>query len=96
MAPVTVLVDPAIRSAVVREEHQASVVALRSACEQVEDAVIVKQEVLGVAILGPNYIGPLNRVSAEEDGLVYVSTNMAHIRKTTSRSSNRQCRSCLT
>lgn len=66
VAAVTVLIDPAIRSAMVRKEHQTSMVALRCVCEQIEGRIVVEQEVLGVASLGTDHVWSLDRVAAEE------------------------------
>jgi len=70
VAAVSVLVDPAIRGTVVGEEHQTSVVTLRSIAQQIEGSIVVEQEVLGVASLRANDIRTLDRVTAEEDGEV--------------------------
>ena len=70
MATISVLVDPAIRSAVVREEHETSVVTLRGVTQQIEGSIVVEQEVLGVASLRADDIRSLNRITAEEDGEV--------------------------
>lgn len=67
VAAVAVLVDPSVWRAVIREEHQTSVVALRRAAEQVEGRVVVKEEVLRVAGLRADDVWPLDRVAAEED-----------------------------
>ena len=61
------LVDPAIRSTVVGEEHQTSVVALRSVAQKIEGSIVVEQEVLGVASLRTDDIRSLEWVTAEED-----------------------------
>jgi hypothetical protein len=54
---------------VVREEHHPCVVCLGSRGEQVEEGIIVKEEVLKVAILRADHIGTLDWIPAEEDGL---------------------------
>ena len=69
IAAVPVVRTPFLRSTVVAEEHETSVVALRIASKQIEDAVVVEQEVLGVAVLGSNDVWTLNEVLAKEDRL---------------------------
>lgn len=69
MAAVAVVVPPANGSAVVAEEHQTSVVALRCVCKEVEQRIVVGKEVLGVARLRADNIRSLNRITAKEDGL---------------------------
>lgn len=44
-------------------------VCLGSRGEQVEEGIIVKEEVLKVAILRADHIGTLDWIPAEEDGL---------------------------
>ena len=53
----------------VAKEHETDVVALGSASKQIKDAVVVEQEVLGVAVLGSNDVWTLNEVLAKEDRL---------------------------
>jgi hypothetical protein len=67
VAAVSVLIDPTIRGTVVREEHQASVVALGGVSQQVESRVVVEQKVLGVASLRTNDIRSLDRITTEKD-----------------------------
>ena len=61
------LIDPTIWSAVIREEHQASVVTLRRVSQQIEGGIVVEQEVLGVAGLRANDIRSLDGIATEED-----------------------------
>jgi hypothetical protein len=67
VATISVLIDPAIRSTVIREEHQASVVALRSVAKKIKGSVVIEQEVLGVASLRADDIRSLDGVTTEED-----------------------------
>jgi len=67
MAAVPVLVDPPIWCAMVGEEHQASVVALRRAGKQIESGIVVEQKVARVARLGADDIWALYWVAAKED-----------------------------
>lgn len=67
MAAVTVLVDPAIGSTMVREEHQTSMVTLGCVGQQVEGRIVVEKEVLGVTSLRADDIGSLDRVTTEKD-----------------------------
>jgi hypothetical protein len=78
----------------ITEEHQTSMVSLRSAAKQIKDAIVIEQEVLGIAVLGSNDIWALDRVSAEEDGLVK-STDVLLNEDINLRSSIQQCRSYL-
>ncbi len=69
VAAVAVVEAPSAGSAVIAKEHEASVVALRRAGEEIEDAIIVNEEVLGVSVLRTDDIRALNRVATEVDGL---------------------------
>lgn len=69
VATVTVHVLPALWGAVVTEEHETGVVALRNTSEQIEGGIVVEQEVSWVASLRTDDIGALDGVTAEEDWL---------------------------
>lgn len=62
----TMHVDPPLRRSVVTEEHEASMVALRSAAEQIEGRIVIEEEVLGVACLRADNVWSLDRITAEE------------------------------
>jgi hypothetical protein len=94
VASVAVVKPPSLGSAMITEEHQTSMVSLRSAAKQIKDAIVIEQEVLGIAVLGSNDIWALDRVSAEEDGLVK-STDVLLNEDINLRSSIQQCRSYL-
>lgn len=64
---ISVVKSPSLWSSVVTKEHQSGVIALRNICKKIKQAVIVNQEVCRVPLLRSNNIGPLNRVSAEEN-----------------------------
>jgi hypothetical protein len=94
VASVSVVKPPSLGSAVITEEHQTSMVSLRSAAKEVKDAIVVEQEVLGIAVLRPNDIWALDRVSAEENGLAK-SMDVLLNEDINLRSSIQQCRNYL-
>jgi hypothetical protein len=69
VAAVAVVEAPALRGAVVAEEHEAGVVGFGGVGEEVEKGIVVEKEVGGVACLGADDVGALNGVATEEDGL---------------------------
>lgn len=68
VATVAVIEAPSLGCAMIAEEHETSVIALGSVSEQVEDAIIVEEEVLGVSMLRTNDVWALDGVTAEEYG----------------------------
>ena len=69
VAAVPVVETPALRCAVIAEEHETGVVGLGCVGEEVEEGVVVEEEVGGVAGLGADDVGALDGVATEEDGL---------------------------
>ena len=69
MAAITMRAPPALRSAVVTEEHHSGMVGLGSVGKEVERGVVVQEEVLRVPLLRANDVRSLHGVAAEEDGL---------------------------
>lgn len=69
VASVTMRSTPAIGGSMVGEEHYPSMLGLWDIGQEVEQRVIVKQEVLRIALLGPDYVGALDRIAIEENGL---------------------------
>lgn len=67
VASISVVFCPALRGSMVGEEHQAGVITLWSAAQKIKCSVIVEEEVFWVACLGPDHVGTLNGVTAEED-----------------------------
>jgi hypothetical protein len=63
------LVAPTLGRSVVTEEHETGMIAFWGVCEQIEQRIVVRKEVLGVARLRTDDVWPLNWVTAEEDGL---------------------------
>ena len=94
VASIAVVKPPSLGSTVITEKHQTCVISLRSAAEQVKDAIVVEQKVLGIAVLRSNNIWTLNRVSAKEDGLVKLMGVLLN-KVNDLRSSIQQCRSYL-
>lgn len=70
VASVTMRSTPAIGGSMVGEEHYPSMLGLWDIGQEVEQRVIVKQEVLRIALLGPDYVGALDRIAIEENGPV--------------------------
>lgn len=50
MASVAVFVDPAIRCAMITEEHRSGMIALRNAGQEIEDGIIVQEEVFRLTL----------------------------------------------
>ena len=67
MASVAMIMPPAIWSAMVAEEHHASMIAFGSVRQQVKRRIVVQQKVVWSASLRSNNIRPLNRIAAEKD-----------------------------
>jgi hypothetical protein len=70
VAPVSVETAPSLRGAMVTEEHEAGMVALRRISQEVKYPVIIKKKVLGVAVLGSNDIWALDGIAAKKHRLV--------------------------
>ena len=68
MAAVAVVVPPALRRAMIGEEHQSSMVSLGCVGEQIERSVVIQQEVVWTTGLRADHVWALNGVSAEENG----------------------------
>jgi hypothetical protein len=77
MAPVSVETAPSLRGAMITEEHEAGMVALRRISQEVEYPVIIKKKVLGIAVLGSNDIWSLDGIAAEEHRLVKLACSRA-------------------
>jgi hypothetical protein len=69
VAAVSVLVAPTFWGAMIAEEHETGMVTFWGVCEQVEQRIVIREEVLGVAGLRANDIWALDRVAAKEDRL---------------------------
>jgi len=67
VATIAVVVGPSLRCTVVTEEHDTGMNRFGGVAEQIECGIVVEQEVTGVACLGTDNIGSLDRVAAEED-----------------------------
>jgi hypothetical protein len=70
VASVSVETAPSLRGAMITEEHQAGMVALRRIGQEIEYPVIIKKKVLGIAVLGSNDIWSLDGIAAKEHRLV--------------------------
>ena len=108
VAAKSILEPPALRCAMVAEEHESSVVPIPSAnvkrilsdnlrfsvvCEKIKQGIPVKKEVLRIAILRANYIRSLERVTAEENGLYILAKGLSG--RLHSQSSAQLYHSCL-
>lgn len=61
------VVGPALRCAMVTEEHHAGMITLGSMRKQIEGGIVVEQEVVWSSALRSDDIWPLDWISAEED-----------------------------
>lgn len=64
VASVAMIAAPSLRRAVVAEEHETDMVRLGCVGEEVKQ-IVVQQEVLWVALLGADHIGPLNWITTK-------------------------------
>ena len=94
VAAIAMVKPPTLRSTVVAEEHETSVVALWCVAEQVKYRIIVEQEVLGITPLGPDDVGALDGVATEKDGLYMLDVCM-NFGSDGLQSSDQRYRSCL-
>lgn len=67
VAAIAVIESPANGRAVVTEEHQTSVVALRCVRQEIKNGIVVYQEVGRVTSLRADHVGTLDGVTTEED-----------------------------
>ena len=69
VAAVAVVEAPSTGSAVIAKEHETSMVAFGCAGEEIENAIIVKKEILRISQLRTDGIRALNGIATEENGL---------------------------